>query len=101
MPTGKSQRTLRSRTDRLLLWEAAGGKCEICGKPIEFEEMECDHVIPWRVSQRTSVFEMQALCANCNRKKGGEVHVDDAAGVHGNGDVWLGRPDQEDATGSA
>jgi superfamily II DNA or RNA helicase len=62
-------RTLRSKRDRALLWYAAGGICPRCGKPLG-EDWEADHIVPWIVSQRTNVHEMQALCATCNREKG-------------------------------
>ncbi len=63
------QRTLRSKRDRALLWYAADGKCQRCGEPLG-DDWEADHIVPWKVTRRTNLFEMQALCADCNRKKG-------------------------------
>jgi hypothetical protein len=34
------------------------------------ESWHADHVEPWKVTHRTNLFEMQALCARCNLKKG-------------------------------
>ena len=62
-------RTLRSREDRLLLYEAANGLCQLCGVPLG-ESWHADHVVPWSITHRTNVFEMQALCATCNQRKG-------------------------------
>lgn len=64
-----SSRTLRSKHLRYLLWKAAGGRCPICGLELG-EDWEADHIVPWAVTHRTNVHEMQALCASCNRKKG-------------------------------
>jgi 5-methylcytosine-specific restriction endonuclease McrA len=62
-------RTLRSKRLRALLWYAADGKCQICGEPLG-DEWEIDHIIPWVVSKRTNIFELQIAHTLCNRKKG-------------------------------
>jgi 5-methylcytosine-specific restriction endonuclease McrA len=36
------------------------------------DDWEADHIVPYRLTKRTNVHEMQALCAVCNRKKGGQ-----------------------------
>ena len=64
-----TQRALRSRKLRALLWYAADGKCKRCGKPLP-DEWHADHVEPFVKSKRTNVHEMQALCPTCNQKKG-------------------------------
>src|SRR5262245_16503928 len=66
------QRTLRSKQLRALLWYGAEGKCEICGENLP-TSWHADHIIPWRVSRRTIVEEMQALCPRCNLCKGGKT----------------------------
>lgn len=63
------QRTLRNQSLRALLWIAAKGKCQMCGKPLS-SGWHADHIVPWKQTHRTNVHEMQALCAACNRKKG-------------------------------
>lgn len=63
-------RTLRSKRLRNLLWVAAGGCCAICRAPLG-ADWQADHIVPWWKSRRTNVHEMQALCAACNREKGG------------------------------
>jgi 5-methylcytosine-specific restriction endonuclease McrA len=62
-------RTLRSKKLRALLWQAAGGKCQDCGGDLG-DDWQADHIVPWAVSQRTNVHEMQALCRDCNLRKG-------------------------------
>ncbi len=65
-------RTLRSKKLRVLLWHAADGKCQSCGGALG-DDWQADHVVPWKVTHRTNVHEMQALCADCNRKKGARM----------------------------
>ena len=62
-------RTLRSKGARNALYIKANGRCAICDAPLS-GGFHADHVIPWSVSQRTNVHEMQALCASCNLRKG-------------------------------
>lgn len=64
----KEQRTLRSKRLRQFVFERAGGKCEKCQAELG-QGWHADHIVPWTVSKRTNVFEMQALCPACNRKK--------------------------------
>jgi len=64
-----SDRRLASKRLRAALWLAADGKCSICGVELP-ANWHADHVVPWSVSKRTNVHEMQALCPACNLKKG-------------------------------
>lgn len=63
-------RTLRSKKLRYLLFKDANGKCQICGETLDPNDWHADHIIPYSVSKRTNVHEMQALCPACNLKKG-------------------------------
>ena len=63
-------RTLRSKKLRVALWHAAGGRCPRCGLPLNPSDFQADHVTPWRLTHRTNVHEMQAMCPDCNRRKG-------------------------------
>ena len=65
-------RFLRSPDLRNVLYESAGGRCQSCGVQLE-KGWHADHVMPWAVSQRTNVHEMQALCPNCNTRKGSKM----------------------------
>ena len=62
-------RALRSKRLRAALFIAADGRCRVCGDELG-SGWHADHVVPWCVSKRTNVNEMQALCAKCNLKKG-------------------------------
>ena len=65
-----TKRTLRSKKLRWILWRAANGKCQLCGCDLEPDNWHADHVVPYCDSHRTNVHEMQALCQQCNLKKG-------------------------------
>jgi 5-methylcytosine-specific restriction endonuclease McrA len=65
-------RTLRSKRHRALLYYSQAGKCAICGCELP-DDWHADHVVPWVVSQRTNIFEMQALCPECNLSKGAKT----------------------------
>jgi len=62
-------RTLRSKKLRAALYYSQGGKCAICGGELP-EDWHADHIVPWMVTKRTNVHEMQALCPKCNLGKG-------------------------------
>ena len=62
-------RTLRSKKLRALLYTAFDGKCAICGEPLP-DVWHADHIVPWKESKRTNLFELQPLCPRCNLGKG-------------------------------
>ena len=53
-------------------YERQKGICTHCGKHFNLEEMEADHIIPWREGGTTVAENCQMLCRNCNRIKGGK-----------------------------
>lgn len=63
-------RTLRSAKRRALLLLAAGMRCQRCGARLADDDFHADHIVPWSITGRTNVHEMQALCGRCNREKG-------------------------------
>jgi len=62
-------RFLRSKKLRGILYRAADGKCQVCGCSLP-EDWHADHIVPWCHTGETNVHEMQALCPQCNLKKG-------------------------------
>lgn len=68
-------RCLTSKRLRAALYAAAEGKCQSCGVSLP-NDWHADHVIPWSVSKRTNVHEMQALCPSCNSKKSDQMKFD-------------------------
>ncbi len=53
-------------------YERQQGICVHCGKHFELEEMEADHITPWKEGGITVAENCQMLCRNCNRVKGGK-----------------------------
>lgn len=53
-------------------YERQQGICVYCGKHFELEEMEADHITPWKEGGITVAENCQMLCRNCNRVKGGK-----------------------------
>lgn len=61
-----------SRSQRFALFQAADGKCQICGKPLD-ASFHADHIQPYSAGGFTDVLNGQALCPECNLKKGATV----------------------------
>ena len=55
---------------RLEAYERQHGVCPLCGAHFELNEMEADHITPWRDGGRTIPANCQMLCRDCNRRKG-------------------------------
>ena len=45
------------------------GICPHCGTHHKFEDMEGDHITPWKDGGKTDIDNLQMLCKPCNRKK--------------------------------
>ena len=52
-------------------YERQQGICPVCSKHFKFEEMQGDHITPWRAGGKTSPDNCQMLCADDNRRKSG------------------------------
>ena len=52
-------------------FERQQGKCPMCEKQFDIDEMEGDHITPWREGGKTEPENCQMLCKECNRRKGG------------------------------
>lgn len=64
-----SLRTFSKRQKRAA-YERQKGICTRCGNHFEFEQMEADHITPWKEGGRTTPDNCQMLCKADNRKKG-------------------------------
>lgn len=58
-----------TRRQHNALFAAASGKCEICGTPLQ-DEWHADHIDPYSKGGQTELINGQALCPDCNLKKG-------------------------------
>lgn len=59
-----------NRLKRYLIWRHYAGKCGICGGEVAFDACEIDHIIPFKITGRSLLPELQPAHATCNRKKG-------------------------------
>ncbi len=50
-------------------YERQNGICVHCEKHFELEEMEADHIKPWKEGGTTVAENCQMLCRDCNRRK--------------------------------
>lgn len=65
-----TQRTLRGVRARNRKRREQGQNCAVCGHVLTDDNVEMDHVVPYRTTKTTNPHDMQALCRACNRKKG-------------------------------
>ena len=68
IPTRKRRRL--TKLERVLLHRWAKGHCRICGEPIAIRAFHADHIVPFSLTGRTVLSELQATCPKCNLKKG-------------------------------
>lgn len=52
-------------------YERQKGICPVCKEHFDIDEMEGDHITPWREGGRTSADNCQMLCKDDNRRKSG------------------------------
>jgi hypothetical protein len=53
------------------IYEKQQGICPLCKEHFDIEQMEADHITPWKEGGRTIAENCQMLCRECNRRKGG------------------------------
>ena len=58
-----------SKKEKMQAYERQGGKCAICQKHFDIDEMEGDHIVPWSKGGLTNSDNCQMLCVSCNRQK--------------------------------
>ena len=68
--TKKNKRKTYSQSTRKLIYNNAGGRCELCGRKILFEDMTLDHVIPLSMGGADEVENLSCVCFADNLFKG-------------------------------
>lgn len=66
---GKIKRKKYSQDTRKLIYNKAGGRCELCGRPILFSDMTLDHVKPLSMGGLDEVENLACVCLADNRFK--------------------------------
>ena len=57
------------KSDRILVFQKCGGHCAYCGKKIELEEMQVDHIHPKRLGGKDELENYHPSCRRCNHYK--------------------------------
>lgn len=65
----KLKRKQYSKEVRMMLYNKADGRCQLCGRKILFESMTLDHVIPLKMGGEDNVNNLQIACEICNSSK--------------------------------
>jgi superfamily II DNA or RNA helicase len=65
---------LFTQAQRALLYLKAKGRCQDCGVFLDPSDWHADHVVPWSKGGKTKLRNGQALCPQCNLKKGSFMH---------------------------
>lgn len=68
-PSKKSKRTLGIR-DKQILYRRAKGRCEACGRKIEFDEMHAGHKNAASKGGSATLRNSVCICARCNKLQG-------------------------------
>jgi 5-methylcytosine-specific restriction enzyme A len=67
---GKTPDTPAPPRVRLRVWDAAGGRCAICGRKIGAgERWECDHIVALANGGENRESNLRVLCCNCHKIK--------------------------------
>lgn len=60
-----------NREQKATIYQEAEGKCQRCGRDLP-KNWHADHIIPNVAGGKTNLLNAQALCPECNQKKGGK-----------------------------
>lgn len=71
MSTGQFSATSRGGKAKLRLWERDGGKCHLCGKPVNMmSEATRDHLVPLSAGGCTCAGNIALAHRLCNNRRG-------------------------------
>ena len=54
------------RASRQALYDRAGGKCEYCGREIDYHGMQLHHVVPVSMNGTNNPHNLMCLCSECH-----------------------------------
>lgn len=58
-----------SRSIKTAIYNKAGGRCQICGAPLTFEEATIDHILPISRGGKNEEDNYAVVCSACNTRK--------------------------------
>ena len=58
-----------SHTARKIIYNQAGGCCQLCGREIDYCEMTLDHIYPLSMGGKDEMENLQCTCKTCNEFK--------------------------------
>ena len=65
-----AERKRLAKASRMLIWQKYGKHCAYCGKPLKYEDMQIDHLIPLARGGKDDSFEnYMPACRACNYYK--------------------------------
>lgn len=67
-------RRVASTEVRREVYKQGGGFCEICGRPLEYNEMTIDHDVPRIRGGENSIENYRCVCSECNKFKGSSTN---------------------------
>jgi len=96
-------RAINAKGTRLVLFDRADGKCQACGKRLEFTAPSktwiVDHIIPVYRGGKTCLNNLQVLCKRCDDAKTGKEKSEISKLRHHfgvtNGHRWLTHPEKD------
>lgn len=62
-----------SDSDKRTIYERQGHKCAISGQELPIEEMEADHIVPWRMGGKTTLDNCQMIAKTINKAKSDKI----------------------------
>jgi len=65
-----AKRKTYSEDVRKLIYQHCNGRCKICGRPVSYNEMTLDHIVPLAAGGKEDVLNLQCTHMECNQAKG-------------------------------
>ena len=65
----KIKRKNYSDEERKIIYNKSGGRCELCGMRLSFDDMTLDHIIPLSLGGEDSMENLETACYGCNQFK--------------------------------
>lgn len=65
----KTKRKQYTTEQRKIIYQKANGRCQLCGRKIEYEDMTLDHIVPLSWGGADEMENLQCTCFPCNKFK--------------------------------